>query len=321
MNPQPEDRTPATSWQRDRTIVRYPDPAIEVIDDRFRSLLVWNDLVERLWTGGRWLEGPVWFGDARSLLFSDIPNDRMLRWDEATGAVTTFRQPSHQSNGNTRDRQGRLVTCEHRTRRVTRTEHDGTITVLMDRHDGQPLNAPNDVVVRSDGSVWFTDPGWGIAGHYEGDRASEALPRAVYRFDPGTGRGEPVITEMDRPNGLCFSPDESRLYVVDVDQIRVFDLDGPSPTNGRVFIDLSGPCGSDGIRADRDGNVWAAASGGAGLDGVHCYSPAGELLGVIHLPETCANLCFGGVKKNRLFMVASRSLYSVHVEALGAQHP
>ncbi len=321
MDPLHEDRTPATAWLRDRTVVRYPDPAIEIVDERFRALVVWNDLVERLWTGGRWLEGPVWFGDARSLLFSDIPNDRMLRWDESTGIVTTFRQPSHHSNGNTRDRQGRLVTCEHLTRRVTRTEHDGTITVLMDRHDGQPLNAPNDVVAHSDGSVWFTDPGWGIAGHYEGDRAAEAIPRAVYRIDPGTGVGVPVITEMDRPNGLCFSPDESRLYVVDVDQIRVFDLDGTWPTNGRVFVDLSGPGGSDGIRTDRDGNVWAAASGGAGFDGVHCYSPGGELLGMIHLPETCANLCFGGVKKNRLFMVASRSLYSVHVEAQGAQHP
>ncbi len=208
------------------------------------------------------------------------------------------------------------------TRRVTRTEHDGTMSILMDRHGGKPLNAPNDVVVHSDGAVWFTDPGWGIAGHYEGDRASEALPRAVYRIDPGTGVGEPVIIDMDRPNGLCFSPDESRLYVVDVDQIRVYDLDGVSPTSGRVFVDLSGPGGSDGIRADRDGNVWAAASGGgAGFEGVHCYSPGGELLGMIHLPETCANLCFGGVKKNRLFMVASRSLYSVHVEAQGTQHP
>ena len=318
------DSVGARAWEADRTIVRYPDPAIEIIDDRFRSMTVWNDIVERLWTGGRWLEGPVWFGDHRALLFSDIPNDRLLRWDELTGAVTVLRQPSHHSNGNTRDRQGRLVTCEHGTRRLTRTEHDGTITVLMDAHDGLPLNAPNDVVVHSDESVWFTDPGYGIAGHYEGHRAVEELPRYVYRIAAGgarPGTGVPVITDMDRPNGLCFSPDESRLYVVDVGQIRVYDVDGTAAVAGRVFVETEGRGGFDGIRGDRDGNVWAAVSGGPGLDGVHCYSPDGDLLGRIHLPEVCANLCFGGAKKNRLFMTASRSLYSVHVEAQGAQHP
>jgi gluconolactonase len=315
------DKPGDTAWEADRRIVRFPDPAIEIVDEGFRSLVVGHEVVERLWTGGRWLEGPVWFGDGRYLLFSDIPNNRMLCWSEVTGEVTIFRQPSNNSNGNTRDHQGRLITCEHLTRRVTRTEHDGTITVVMDSYDGKPLSAPNDVVVHSDESVWFTDPAWGIEGNYEGDKATQELPRDVYRVDAETDAGVPVITGMDRPNGICFAPDESRLYVVDIGHIRVFDMDGTMPVNGRVFVEMS-PGNSDGIRTDRAGNVWSAAGdGGAGFDGVHCYSPDGELLGQIHLPETCANLCFGGAKKNRLFMTASRSLYSIYVEAQGAQHP
>ncbi|HEY0532706.1 MAG TPA: SMP-30/gluconolactonase/LRE family protein [Actinoplanes sp.] len=305
----------------DRTIVRFPDPAIEIVDPRFAGLVVGHEVVERLWTGGRWLEGPVWFGDGRYLLFSDIPTNRILRWDERTGRVEPYREPSGNANGNTRDLSGRLVTCEHLTRRVTRTNHDGTITVLMDSYDGKPLNAPNDVIVSRDGAVWFSDPGWGIVGNYEGDKADEEIGRYVWRIDPSTGAGSPVIEGMDRPNGLCFSPDETRLYVVDIGHIRVFDMDGTRPVGGRVFVDMA-PGGSDGIRCDRDGNVWAAAGdGGPGFDGVHCYAPDGTLLGRIHLPETCSNLVFGGVKKNRLFMTASRSLYSVYVEALGAQWP
>jgi gluconolactonase len=309
------------AWDVDRTIVRFPDPAVEIVDRRFAGLVVGHEVVERLWTGGRWLEGPVWFGDGRYLLFSDIPNNRIMRWDERTGRVDPFREPADNANGNTRDLEGRLVTCEHLTRRVTRTNHDGTITVLLDSYDGKPLNAPNDVIVSRDGAVWFSDPGWGITGNYEGDKADEQIGRYVWRIDPSTGTGSPVIEGMDRPNGLCFSPDESRLYVVDIGHIRVFDMDGTRPVNGRVFVDMA-PGGSDGIRCDREGNLWAAAGdGGPGFDGVHCYAPDGTLLGRIHLPETCSNLVFGGVKKNRLFMTASRSLYSVYVEALGAQHP
>jgi gluconolactonase len=311
----------ATAWDRDRSIVRLPDPAIEIVDERFRALLPFQAVVERLWTGGRWLEGPVWFGDLRALVFSDIPNDRMLRWTEESGVTTVFRQPSDNANGGTRDREGRLITCEHRTRRVTRTEHDGRRTVLADRFEGKPLNAPNDVVVSADGAVWFTDPGWGIEGNYEGDKAVKELSCDVYRIDADTGDAEVVISEMARPNGICFSPDETLLYVVDVGQIRVFDIVAGRPLNGRVFVATEG-WGSDGIRCDADGNVWAAAgNGGPSIDGVHCYHPDGTLLGQILLPETCANLCFGGVKKNRLFITASRSLYSVYVEAIGAQTP
>jgi gluconolactonase len=309
------------AWDVDRTIVRFPDPAVEIVDERFRSLVVGHDVVERLWTGGRWLEGPVWFGDGRYLLFSDIPNNRMMRWLESTGEVTPYRVPSDNSNGNTRDRQGRLVTCEHLTRRVTRTEHDGTITVLMDGFEGKRLNAPNDVIVASDDSIWFSDPGWGILGHYEGDKGVEEIPQYVFRIDPSTGAGEPVIAGMNRPNGLCFAPDESVLYVVAIGEIRAFDMVGGRPVNERLLVDMA-PGSTDGIRCDRDGNIWAAAQeGGPGFDGVHCYSPAGELLGRIHLPETVANLCFGGIKKNRLFITGGRSLYSVFVEAQGDQTP
>jgi gluconolactonase len=313
------DQDHAGAWAQDRTIVRFPDPAVETVDPRFGQLRVYQGVVERLWTGGRWLEGPVWFGDGRQLIFSDIPNNRMLRWTEETGEVTVFRQPANNSNGNARDLHGRLVTCEHLTRRVTRTEHDGSITVLLDGFDGKRLNAPNDVVVKSDGSIWFTDPGYGSLGHFEGDKGPLELPRHVYRVDSDSGEATVVIEGMDRPNGLCFSPDESLLYVVDVGEIRVFDVDGDSVGNGRQFVDMS-PGGSDGIRVDTDGNLWSAAQGGGeGFDGVHCYAPDGTLLGRIHLPEGCANLCFGGIKKNRLFMTASRSLYSLYVEALGAQ--
>jgi len=310
----------------DRAVVRYPDPAVESLDARFDKCRQGNAAVERLWTGARWAEGPVWFGDGRFLLFSDIPENRILRWTEETGQVSVFRSPSHNANGHTRDRQGRLISCEHDSRRVTRTEPDGTITVLIDRFQGKRLNAPNDVVVHSDGSVWFTDPGYGILSHYEGHVDQFELPANVYRLDPTTGDATVVAGDLARPNGLCFSPDEKRLYVVDTGQppgkphpIQVFDVvDRRELTNGRVFCDMR-PGGSDGIRCDVDGNVWAAAGwGGAGYDGVHIFAPDGKLIGKIRLPEACANLCFGGAKRNRLFMTASQSLYALYVNTQGA---
>ncbi len=306
----------AAAWDRDRTILRFPDPAIVVVDERFRDLVPYMEVVERLWTGARWLEGPVWFGDRGELLVSDIPNDRILRWSQADGSVAEYRNPSNNANGNTRDRQGRLVTCEHLTHRVTRTEHDGSITVLMDRFEGKRLSAPNDVVTSRDGAVWFTDPAWGLMSMYEGEKVAEELPCAVYRIDPVTGDAEAVITDMARPNGIAFSPDESILYVVDT-HVRAYDMVDGRPRNGRWVIDM-GHGTSDGIRVDVHGNVWAAAGrGGDGYDGVHCFAPDGTLLGMILLPETVSNLCFGGPKRNRLFITASRSIYSVFVETQG----
>ncbi|HEX7149441.1 MAG TPA: SMP-30/gluconolactonase/LRE family protein [Actinomycetota bacterium] len=313
--PLPPDRWPDAPG-------RYPDPAVRVLDPRFDRCRLHNAAVERLATGYRWVEGPVWFGDHRCLLWSDIPGNRMLRWDEATGVVTPFRSPADFANGHTRDRRGRLVSCEHLTRRVTRTEHDGSITVLIDRFDGKPLNAPNDVVVASDGSVWFTDPGYGILSDYEGRRAALELPTAVYRLDPERGDAEPVVQDLERPNGLCFAPGESRLYVVDSGSeppsIHVYDVTEGRVGAGRRFADMS-PGSSDGIRCDTQGNLWASAGGGGdGYDGVHVFAPDGTLIGQVLLPEACANLCFGGVAGNRLFMAASRSIYALYVNATGA---
>jgi gluconolactonase len=308
----------------DHAIVRYPDPAVQVLDERFARYRLPHAAVERIAGGCRWAEGPVWFGDGRYLLWSDIPNDRIMRWMEDTGQVSVFRAPSHYANGHTRDRHGRLVSCEHDSRRVTRTEHDGSVTVLMDRFEGQPLNAPNDVVVRSDGSIWFTDPGYGILTNYEGHRAALELPTQVYRLDSISGIATAVLADMERPNGLCFSPDESRLYVADTGArprvIRVYDVvdEGRGLTNGRLFVDMS-PGSADGIRCDEDGNLWAAMSGGEGIDGVRILAPDATRIGQILLPERCANLCFGGVKRNRLFMAASQSIYALYVESQGAR--
>lgn len=319
------------SGQEPKPPTPYPDPAVEVVDPRFAKYQIISAAVERLFTGARWAEGPVWIGDGGYLIFSDIPNNRMLRWLEETGDVTVFRSPSNYSNGNCRDREGRLLTCEHDTRRVTRTEHDGTISVLMDGFQGKKLNAPNDLAVHSDGAIWFSDPGYGIMSNYEGHKAAFELPASVYRLDPNTRVATVVASDMDKPNGLCFSPDEKLLYIVDSGipkhpgdprPIRVYDVvDGARLTNGHMFVNMS-PGSSDGIRCDVDGNVWSAAGwGGEGFSGVHIFAPDGTLIGKIHLPETCANLCFGGAKKNRLFMAASQSLYALYVGTEGAQMP
>ncbi|MGR4066521.1 SMP-30/gluconolactonase/LRE family protein [Billgrantia sp. C5P2] len=315
----------------DGSLVSYPDPAIEVIDERFGAYRLANAAVERLATGFRWAEGPVYFGDGGFLVWSDIPNNRQMRWLEDTGEVSVFRQTSNNSNGNTRDREGRLLSCEHDTRRVTRTEHDGAITVLADEFEGKPFNAPNDVIVHPDGGIWFTDPGYGILMHYEGHIADFELPEAVYRIDPDSGQVE-KMAEVMKPNGIAFSPDYSRLYVSDTGgthtpghphQILVWDVvdDGTRLANERQFAEV-GPGFIDGMAADMDGNLWCGAVFG-GLfdaedhDGVHVYADDGTLIGKIHLPEPCANVCFGGPRRNRLFMTASQSLYAVYVETQG----
>ena len=311
----------AASW--DPAIVRYPDQRIKTLDPRFAPLVLGNAAVEVIATGCRFNEGPVWFGDLRCLLWSDIPNDRMMKWEEETDAVSLFRKPSHYANGNIRDRQGRLITCEMDSQRLTRTEHDGTITVLADSFEGKRLTGPNDVVVKSDGSIWFSDNGAGIRGNYLGHKATVELPYRVYRIDGRTGQIAVAVGDMERPNGLCFSPDEQRLYVVDTPggtkTTHVYDVvdDGTKVANGRVFFDAT-PGYADGIRCDTEGNVWAGFSGGEDQDGVAVFAPDGKPIGRVLLPERCANLCFGGAKRNRLFMAASQSIYSLYVEAQGA---
>src|SRR5215472_3160018 len=305
-------------------IVRYPDPSIKILDPRFAPLVLGNAAVETIATGCRFTEGPVWFGDLRCLVWSDIPNDRMLKWEEQTGAVSLFRRPSHYANGNTRDREGRLITCEMDAQRLTRTELDGTVTVLADTFDGKRLTGPNDVVVKSDGSIWFSDNGAGIRGNYLGHKATPELPYRVYRIDGATSEMTIAVGDMRRPNGLAFSPDERRLYVVDTpgggaNTTHVYDVveDGTRAANGRVFFDAM-PGYADGIRCDTEGNVWCGFSGGEGEDGVAVFAPDGTLIGRILLPERCANVCFGGTKRNRLFMAASQSVYALYVEAQGA---
>ena len=308
-----------------RASVRYPDPAVEVLDERFAKYRIFSAAVERLYTGCRWAEGPVWFGDGRFLLWSDIPNNRILKWEEETGCVSAWRKPSDFANGNTRDREGRLITCEHGGRRVVRTEYDGRLTVLMDRWQGKRLNSPNDVVVKSDGSVWFTDPPFGILGHYEGHKAESEVAQAIYRIDGRSGEASVVADDVLGPNGLCFSPDERLLYVVELRgvphrKILAFDVaaNGREIAGKRVLIDAEGGT-PDGMRCDVDGNLWCGwGMGSEALDGVLIFAPDGSKIGRIALPERCANVCFGGRERNRLFMAASQSVYALYVNTQGA---
>jgi gluconolactonase len=307
-------------WQPSQ---RYPDPAVQIVDQSFARYRLGLAKVERLATGFRWSEGPVWFGDGRYLLWSDIPNNQIMRWDEETGEAHVYRKPSNFANGNTRDRQGRLLTCEHGNRRVSRTGYDGIVTTVADRYEGKPLNSPNDIVCKSDGSIWFTDPPFGILGFYEGYIAKPELPTNVYRVDPRDGKLSVVAGDINRPNGLAFSPDESKLYVVEGGVsprvIHAYDVTAAGQlTSKRKLID-AGPGTPDGLRCDVDGNLWCGwGMGQEGLDGVSIFNPDGKLIGRINLPERCANLCFGGTYRNRLFMTGSTSLYSLYVNTQGA---
>jgi gluconolactonase len=296
----------------------------EVIDPRFEACFVGHAKVERLWTGGRWLEGPAWFAPGRYLVFSDIPNNRMMRYDEAGGTTAVFRQPSNNCNGNTVDNQGRLVTCEHLARRVTRTEVDGSITVIADNFEGKRFNSPNDVVVKSDDTIWFTDPSYGIMHDYEGDYGKEEIGGChVYRHDPSTGKTVRVADDFVKPNGLAFSPDESLLYIVDTGgthqrggphHIRKFAVNAD---NSLSDLGLFADCTAgffDGFRLDRSGRIWTSAG-----DGVHCYDPDGTLIGKILIPEIVSNVTFGGPKRNRLFITATTSLYAVYLTANGCK--
>ncbi|HJR13306.1 MAG TPA: SMP-30/gluconolactonase/LRE family protein [Rhodanobacteraceae bacterium] len=297
----------------------------EILDPRFRSMVLPNAPLEKLAEGFRWLEGPAWFADMQCLLFSDIPNDRIMRWT-ASGGVSVFRQPSRFANGHTRDRQGRLVGCLHGARAIVRTELDGSVTMLADRFEGKRLNSPNDVVVKSDGTIWFSDPPYGIQTDYEGGKHESELPANVYRFDPRDGSLKVMIGDIAGSNGLCFSPDEKRLYVSDTGVqfephskrcIRVYDVadDGHSLRNGRDFH-ATATGHADGVRCDEDGNVWAAVG-----DGVHCIAPDGTLLGRITVPCTVSNLCFGDRHRSRLFLCASQALYAIWINRRGAQQP
>lgn len=319
---------------------RYPDSHLESAKPKLSfgpsdfPAFAGTMAVERVATGFRWAEGPVYFAAGRYVLFSDIPNNRIMRFSEDDGHLSVYRQPSMNSNGNTIDREGRLITCEHSGRRVTRTELDGSITIIADKYNGKKLNSPNDVVVASDGSIWFVDPAYGIGGYYEGIKAEpEQEKKNVYRVDPKSGDIKVVVDDFVEPNGITFSPDEKKLYVIDTgftdgpdnpSHIRVFDVDIGSGkvSNGKVFAEMPKPSITDGMRCDTAGRVWCSAGwGDPKEDGVRCYTPDGDLLGKIHIPETVANLCFGGQQRNRLYICGSTSLYAVYTGVQGAMKP
>jgi gluconolactonase len=320
---------------------RYPDSRLESLKKPKVSFgpsgfpaFAGTMAVERVATGFRWAEGPVYFPAGRYVLFSDIPNNRIMRFSEDDGHISVYRQPSMNSNGNTIDREGRLITCEHSGRRVTRTELDGSITIIADKFNGKKLNSPNDAVVAADGSIWFCDPAYGIGGFYEGIKAdAEQDKKNVFRVDPKTGDIKMVVDDFVEPNGLCFSPDEKKLYICDTgftdgpdnpSHIRVFDVDHAAGklSSSKVFADMPKPSITDGLRCDREGRLWCSVGwGDPNEDGVRCYTSDGDLLGKIHIPETVANLCFGGQQRNRLYICGSSSLYAVYTSVQGAMKP
>jgi gluconolactonase len=325
-------QTPNRDYSGQRP-TRYPEPDVVALDPSFAKIKIGNTTIQRVAQGFLWAEGPAWHGGGKYLVWSDIPNDKQYRWIEDDGHVSVIHQPAGYSNGNTFDYQGRQISCEHGNRRVLRYELNGKTTVLADKFEGKPLNAPNDAVVHPDGGIWFTDPGYGILGNYEGFKSDLQLKEAVYRIDPITAKIEKVTDEIYKPNGLCFSPDYKKLYVADTGSshyekapknIKVWDVpNAKSLTGGKEFCSMNlagkGAGMADGIRADNYGNIYAAAGWvGEGYDGVHIFSPQGQRIGIIHLPEICANICFGGTRRNRLFMCGSQSMYAVYLEAQGA---
>lgn len=304
---------------------RYPDADVVVLNNAFAKYKTFNAVIYRHYVGCKWAEGPAWSEQGNYLVWSDIPNNRQLRYLEEDGHVSTFRATCGYSNGNTFDYQGRQLSCEHAGRRVSRYEHDGKVTTIADKYNGKPLNSPNDVVVHpNDGSIWFTDPPYGIMGDYEGFPAKQENKEAIYRVDGQTGKIEMLADDVDKPNGICFSHDYKKLYVVNTGspkEIVVWNINGNKLTGRKQFTNFmvqGSQAGGDGVRVDVDGNVWAAASGGPGLDGVIIFSPEGQPIGQIRLPEICANICFGGPKRNRLYMCGSQSLYSVYTNTRGA---